>query len=84
MLEFAFYTPNREMEILSGDPTFGDFVTILTEGPMQDNTVERLQITRVQTLLSPQYYSQNILCATLKRRDIMGNLYIYISDSYQL
>ncbi len=37
------------------DPTFGDFVTVLTEGSMQDTTVARLQNTRVQTPLSPLY-----------------------------
>jgi hypothetical protein len=41
-----------EMEIRSRGPTFGDFVTILTEASMQDVTVTRLQSTRVQTLLS--------------------------------
>ena len=39
----------REMENTSRGPTFGDFVPILTEGPMQDITVARLQSTRVQT-----------------------------------
>jgi hypothetical protein len=33
--------------------TFWDFVTILTEGSIQDNTVARLQSIRVQTPLSP-------------------------------
>jgi hypothetical protein len=33
-------------------PTFGDFVTILTERSMQDVTVARLQTTKVQTPLS--------------------------------
>jgi hypothetical protein len=32
----------REMENISRGPAFGDFVTILTEGPMQDVTVARL------------------------------------------
>jgi len=31
------------MENMSRGPTYGDFVTILTEGSMQDNTVARLQ-----------------------------------------
>jgi hypothetical protein len=43
----------RETENISGGLTFGDFVTILTEGSMQDNTVARLQSTRVHTPLSP-------------------------------
>ncbi len=42
----------REMEKISRGPTFGDFVTIIT---MQDNTVARLQSTKVQTPLSPLY-----------------------------
>jgi hypothetical protein len=32
----------REMENISRGPNFGDFVTILTEGSMQDNTVARV------------------------------------------
>jgi hypothetical protein len=43
----------REMENLSRVTAFGDFVTILTEGSMQDNTVARLQSTRVHTTDSP-------------------------------
>ncbi len=46
---------NREMENLSGGPTFGDFATILTEGSMQDVTIARLLSTRVQTPLSSLY-----------------------------
>jgi hypothetical protein len=34
---------------------FGDFVTIRTEGSMQDITVARLQSTGVQTPLSPLF-----------------------------
>jgi hypothetical protein len=34
----------REMENISRGPTFGDFVTILTERSMQDVTVARSQI----------------------------------------
>jgi hypothetical protein len=67
----------REMKNISRGPTFGDFVTICTEGSMQDNRVARLQSTRVQTPLSPLIKcdvlreslsedSQNIPCATLK------------------
>jgi hypothetical protein len=63
----------------SRGPTFGDFVTIRTEVSMQDITVARLQITRVQTPLSPSFQcnlmresltmdGQNISCETLKRR----------------
>jgi hypothetical protein len=70
----------REMENISRGPTFGDFVTILAKGSMQNNTVARLQSTRVQTSLSSPSIkcnvlresfsedSQNILCATPKRR----------------
>ncbi len=39
------------MENVSEGPTFGEFVTILTEWSMQDNTVARLQSVRVQTPL---------------------------------
>jgi hypothetical protein len=46
---------SREMENISRGPTLGDFDTIHTEGSMQDNTVERLQSTRVQTPISPLY-----------------------------
>jgi hypothetical protein len=45
-----------EMEDISRGSTLEDFVTILTEGSMQDNTVARIQSTRVQTPLSPLYY----------------------------
>jgi hypothetical protein len=46
----------REMENISrGPPTFGNLVTILTERSMQDNTVVRLQSTKVQTPLSTLY-----------------------------
>ncbi len=46
---------HREMENISRGPTFGDFVTTLTGWSMQDNTVARLQSTRVKTTLSPIY-----------------------------
>jgi hypothetical protein len=67
----------------SRGPTFEDFVTFRTEGSMQDVSVARLDYrvgTRVQTTLSPLFKimycgrvslsvdSQNIPCATLKRR----------------
>jgi hypothetical protein len=45
----------REIENISRRPTFGDFVTILTEGSMQDVKVARLQSARVQIPLSPLY-----------------------------
>jgi hypothetical protein len=48
-------TFTREMENISRDPTFGDFVTIRTERSMQDVTVARLQSTRVQTPFSPLF-----------------------------
>jgi hypothetical protein len=69
----------REMENVSRDPTFGDFVTIRTEGSMKDVTVARLQIQEYR-LSSPSSFkcnvlreslsvdSQNIPCATPKRR----------------
>ncbi len=44
---FHYYTSilTREMENISRDPTFGDFVTILTEMSMQDVMVERSGVT---------------------------------------
>jgi hypothetical protein len=45
----------REIENISRGPTFGVFVTILTEALMQDVTVARQQGTRVQTPLSPLF-----------------------------
>ncbi len=65
------------MENISWGPTFENFVAIRTEASMQD--VKRLQSTSVQTPLSPPFKckvpreslsvdSQNIPCATLKRR----------------
>jgi hypothetical protein len=49
----------REMKNISRGrgPTFGDFVTICTEGLMQDVTVARLKSTRVQTPLSPSHFN---------------------------
>ncbi len=60
-------------------PTFGDLVTILRKGSMQDITVASLQNTRAQTPLSPSFKcnvlreslsveSQNIPCATPDRK----------------
>jgi hypothetical protein len=40
------------MENESRGPTFGDFVTIRSEGSMQDISVAGIQSTRVQTPLS--------------------------------
>ncbi len=70
---------SREMENISRGPNFGDFVTIRTDGSMQDVSIAGIQSTRVQTPLSPSFKSnvlreslsvdsQNIPCATLKRR----------------
>jgi hypothetical protein len=42
-----------------GGPTFGDFVTILAEGSLQDITVARLQSTKLQTPLPPPL---NVMC----------------------
>jgi hypothetical protein len=50
--ELIRYGISREMENISRGPTFGYFVTILTDGSMQDVTVARLQSKRVQTPLS--------------------------------
>jgi hypothetical protein len=38
------YRSSREMENISRGPSFGDFVTILTERSMQDLTLERSQV----------------------------------------
>jgi hypothetical protein len=48
----AFYE-NQDMENISRRPNFKDFVTILTEGSMQDNTVARQYRLQVQTTDSP-------------------------------
>jgi hypothetical protein len=65
----------KEMENISRGPTYGDFVTILTERSMQqDITVARPQeyrlpsprLFKVGTAGSPSVDSQNILCATLR------------------
>jgi hypothetical protein len=70
---FAKNNPHREIENISR----GGIVTIRTERSMQDVMVARLQSTRVQTPPSIQCNvlreslsvdSQNIPCATLKRR----------------
>jgi hypothetical protein len=84
---------NRAMEYISRSPTFGDFfVTIRTERLMQKVTVTaRLQSTRVQTSspLSFKYNvlreslsldSQNIPCASLKRR---GSWMIFLYLCFQ-
>ncbi len=53
VVSFLFlFALSRKMENISRGLAFGDFVTIPTEGSMQDNTVARLQSTRVQTPLS--------------------------------
>jgi hypothetical protein len=49
------------MENTSRGPTFEDFFTILNEGSMQDNTVARLQSTKVQTPLSHLSIKCNVL-----------------------
>ncbi len=43
------------MENISRGPSLENFVTILREGLMQDNTVAKINSTRVQTPLSPFY-----------------------------
>ena len=77
----------REMENISRGPTFGDFVTIRTEGSMQDITVTRIQSTRVQ-LPSPPSFKCNVLRESLsvdsqiyslrniKEKGVVGNLCI--------
>jgi hypothetical protein len=61
------YPSIPEMENTSRGPAFGDVVTILTERLMQDNTVARLQSTRVQTPLSPLY---EMFCVRVSLRTI--------------
>jgi hypothetical protein len=80
---------------ISRGPTFEDFVTIRTERSMQDLTVARLQSTRVQTPLSPSFKcnvlreslsegSQNIPCATLKRRgSYVISVYLWVRPNEQ-
>jgi hypothetical protein len=69
----------REMKNISRGPTFGDFVTISTEGSMQEVTVARLQVQEYRLPSPPSLKcnvlresfsvdSQNIPCAALKRR----------------
>jgi hypothetical protein len=69
----------REMENISRGTTFGDFVTIRTEESIQDVPVARLQSTEYRLISPPSFRcivlreslsvdSQNIPCATLKRR----------------
>jgi hypothetical protein len=41
------------MENISRGTTFGDFVTILTEGSMLNVTVARLEYKSIETPLSP-------------------------------
>jgi hypothetical protein len=54
------------MENIISVLTCGDFVIILTEGPMQDNTVARLQVTRVQYRIpSPPSIKCNVLRESL-------------------
>jgi hypothetical protein len=43
----------REMENISRDPTFEDFVTIRTEGSMQDVTVTRLRVQEYRLPFPP-------------------------------
>ncbi len=51
---------------ISRGPTFGDFVTILTERSMQDITVVRLQSRRVQTPLLNVTYCVRVSLGTVK------------------
>jgi hypothetical protein len=50
---------------ISRGPTFGDFVTILTEGSMQDNMVARLQYKRKY---SPLLLLLNVHCERVSLR----------------
>jgi hypothetical protein len=80
---FSLICPERWENINRG-PTFGDFVTIA--GHHSCKTTDS-QSTRVQSPLSPSFkcnvlrdslsvVSQNIPCATLKSRGVVGNLCI--------
>jgi hypothetical protein len=74
----------RKMENKGTGPTFGDFVAILIDGLMQDNTVTRLHVEYKSTdshlplikcdVLCLSEESQNIPCAKLKRRG--ANFYL--------
>jgi hypothetical protein len=72
-----------ENTCISRGPTFRDFVTILTERPMQDITIARLQSTRVQLpsppLLNVMYCVRVSLRTALRNTEekgVMGNLCI--------
>ncbi len=81
----AWRAPAREMENISGGPTFGDFVTIRTEASMQDITVARLQSTRVQTPLSPLSESlcgqSKYFLRITKDKGVVGNLCISLAPA---
>ena len=80
------------MENISRGPIFGDFVTILTEGLMQDNTIARQQSTGVYTdsLLPPVLnvmYCVKVSLRTVKyslrktkEKGVMGNLYMSLAS----
>ncbi len=68
---FVFTVFSREIETISRGPTFGDFVTILTEGSMQNNTVAGLQSTRVLRTYSPLHPLVNVMyCVRVSLRTV--------------
>jgi hypothetical protein len=58
----------KEMENIRRGPTYGDFVTILTERSMQDITVTRLQEYRTDSPLPvfSMYCWRESLCGQVK------------------
>ncbi len=61
---------NQRVENISRGPTFGDFVTILTEGSMQDNTVARLQSIQEYRLPSPPSIVNVMHCVRVSLRTV--------------
>jgi hypothetical protein len=57
---FGSGTLLREMEYISRSPTFGDFVTILTERSMQDITVERARVIFTAIAITRKIYSVTV------------------------
>ena len=78
---------SREMENISTGPTFADFVTVLTEGSMQDITVARVQEYRLPS--PPSFnvmYCVRLSLWTVKifitlEEGVVGNLCISLEDS---
>ncbi len=67
------------MENISKGPTFGDFVTILTEGLMQEVTVARLQSAKVGTD-SPLPPLLNVMYGTYCLRASLRTVKIFLAQ----